>query len=131
MVELDDAKLDHSEYENFKDFYTNDWDRFVEYNIHDVDLVDRLEDKMKLVELCVAMAYDAKVNFEDVYSQVRVWDTLIYNDLSKRNIVVPPKSKTKKDDKYAGAYVKEPKPGIYDWVVSFDLNSLYLSLIHI
>ena len=129
MVELDDAKLDHSQYENFKDFYTNDWDRFVEYNIHDVDLVDRLEDKMKLVELCVAMAYDAKVNFTDVYSQVRVWDTLIYNDLSKINVVVPPKSKTKKDDKYAGAYVKEPKPGIYDWVVSFDLNSLYPHLI--
>ena len=129
MVELDDAKLDHSQYENFKDFYTNDWDRFVEYNIHDVDLVDQLEDKMKLIELCVAMAYDAKVNFEDVYSQVRVWDTLIYNDLSKRNIVVPPKSKTRKDDKYAGAYVKEPKPGIYDWVVSFDLNSLYPHLI--
>ena len=129
MVELDDAKLDHSQYENFKDFYTNDWDRFVEYNIHDVDLVDRLEDKMKLVELCVAMAYDAKVNFTDVYSQVRVWDTLIYNDLSKINVVVPPKSKTKKDDKYAGAYVKEPVPGIYDWVVSFDLNSLYPHLI--
>ncbi len=128
-VELDDKKLDHSEYENFKDFYTNDWDRFVEYNIHDVNLVDQLEDKMKLIELCVAMAYDAKVNFEDVYSQVRVWDTLIYNDLSLRNIVVPPKSNTKKDDKYAGAYVKEPKPGIYDWVVSFDLNSLYPHLI--
>ena len=129
MVELDDKKLDHSQYENFKDFYTNDWDRFVEYNIHDVELVDQLEDKMKLVELCVAMAYDAKVNFEDVYSQVKVWDTLIYNDLSKRNIVVPPRSSTRKDDKYAGAYVKEPKPGIYDWVVSFDLNSLYPHLI--
>ena len=128
-VELDDAKLDHSQYENFKDFYTNDWDRFVEYNIHDVNLVDQLEDKMKLIELCVAMAYDAKVNFEDVYSQVKVWDTLIYNDLSKRNIVVPPRSTTKKDDKYAGAYVKEPVPGIYDWVVSFDLNSLYPHLI--
>jgi len=129
MVELDDAKLDHSQYENFKDFYTNDWDRFVEYNIHDVDLVDQLEDKMKLIELCVAMAYDAKVNFEDVYSQVKVWDTLIYNDLSKRNIVVPPRNSSKKDEKYAGAYVKEPKPGMYDWVASFDLNSLYPHLI--
>ena len=75
-----------------------------------MNLVDQLEDKMKLIELCVAMAYDAKVNFEDVYSQVRVWDTLIYNDLSLRNIVVPPKSNTKKDDKYAGAYVKEARP---------------------
>ncbi len=128
-IELGDAKLDHSQYENFKDFYTSDWQKFVEYNIHDVELVDQLEDKMKLVELCVAMAYDAKVNFEDVYSQVKVWDTLIYNDLAKRNIVVPPRITTRKDDKYAGAYVKEPVPGIYDWVVSFDLNSLYPHLI--
>ena len=129
MVELDDKKLDHSEYENFKDFYTSDWQRFVEYNIHDVNLVDKLEDKMKLIELAVTMAFDAKVNFEDVYSQVRMWDTLIYNDLKKRNIVVPPRQSTKKDEKYAGAYVKEPQPGMYDWVVSFDLNSLYPHLI--
>ena len=129
MVELDDKKLDHSEYENFKDFYTSDWQRFVEYNIHDVNLVDQLEDKMKLIELAVTMAFDAKVNFEDVYSQVRMWDTLIYNDLKKRNIVVPPRQSTKKDEKYAGAYVKEPEPGMYDWVVSFDLNSLYPHLI--
>ena len=129
MVELGDKKLDHSEFENFKDFYTSDWQRFVEYNIHDVNLVDMLEDKMKLIELAVTMAYDAKVNLEDVYSQVRMWDTLIYNDLKGRNIVVPPRLTTKKDDKYAGAYVKEPIPGSYDWVVSFDLNSLYPHLI--
>ena len=128
-VELNDAKLDHSEFENFKDFYTSDWQRFVEYNIHDVNLVDSLEDKMKLIELAVTMAYDAKVNLEDVYSQVRMWDTLIYNDLKKRGIVVPPRITSKKDEKYAGAYVKEPKAGLYDWVVSFDLNSLYPHLI--
>ena len=128
-VELGQQKLDHSQFENFKDFYTSDWQRFVEYNIQDVNLVDRLEDKMKLIELAITMAFDAKVNFEDVYSQVRMWDTLIYNDLSKRNIVVPPKQTSKKDEKYAGAYVKEPVPGLYDWVVSFDLNSLYPHLI--
>tara|TARA_B100001109_G_scaffold164185_1_gene133738 strand:+ start:2727 stop:5234 length:2508 start_codon:yes stop_codon:yes gene_type:complete len=129
MVELGDKKLDHSEFENFKDFYTSDWQRFVEYNIHDVNLVDSLEDKMKLIELAVTMAYDAKVNLEDVYSQVRMWDTMIFSDLKGRNIVVPPRITTKKDDKYAGAYVKEPIPGSYDWVVSFDLNSLYPHLI--
>ena len=129
MVELGDKKLDHSEFENFKDFYTSDWQRFVEYIIHDVNLVDSLEDKMKLIELAVTMAYDAKVNLEDVYSQVRMWDTMIFSDLKGRNIVVPPRITTKKDDKYAGAYVKEPIPGSYDWVVSFDLNSLYPHLI--
>ena len=129
MVELGDKKLDHSEFENFKDFYTSNWQRFVEYNIHDVNLVDSLEEKMRLVELAVAMSYDAKVNFEDVYSQVRVWDTLIYNDLKKRNIVVPPRITSDKNDKYTGAYVKDPILGQHEWVVSFDLNSLYPHLI--
>ena len=129
FVELGQRKVDHSEYENFKDFYTSDWQKFMEYNIQDVELIDRLEDKMKLIELAVTMAYDAKVNLEDVYSQVRMWDTMIYNYLKDRNVVVPPRRGAKKDEKYAGAYVKEPVPGKYDWVVSFDLNSLYPHLI--
>ena len=128
-VELGQKKLDHSEYDTFKDFYTKGWQKFVEYNIKDVELVDRLEDKMKLIELALTMAYDAKVNYEDVFFQVRMWDTIIYNYLKKRDIVIPPKERSDKDSKYAGAYVKEPIPGKYDWVVSFDLNSLYPHLI--
>ena len=128
-VELGQKKLDHSEFDTFKDFYTNGWQKFVEYNIIDVELVDRLEDKMKLIELALTMAYDAKVNYEDVFYQVRMWDTIIYNYLKDRNIVIPPKEKSDKDSKYAGAYVKEPIPGKYDWVVNFDLNSLYPHLI--
>jgi len=128
-VELGQKKLDHSEFDTFKDFYTKGWQKFVEYNIIDVELVDRLEDKMKLIELAVTMAYDAKANYADVSSQVRMWDTIIYNYLKKRNIVIPPKERSDKDSKYAGAYVKEPIPGKYDWVVSFDLNSLYPHLI--
>ena len=128
-VELGQKKLDHSEFDTFKDFYTHGWQKFVEYNIIDVELVDRLEDKMKLIELALTMAYDAKVNFADVFFQVRMWDTIIYNYLKKRNIVIPPKDRSEKNDRYAGAYVKEPIPGKYDWVVSFDLNSLYPHLI--
>ena len=128
-VELGQKKLDHSEFDTFKDFYTKGWQKFVEYNIIDVELVDRLEDKMKLIELAIVMAYDAKANYADVFSQVRMWDTIIYNYLKKKNIVIPPKEKTDKDAKYAGAYVKEPISGKYDWVVSFDLNSLYPHLI--
>jgi len=128
-VELGQKKLDHSEFETFKDFYKNGWQKFIEYNIVDVELVDRLEDKMKLIELALTMAYDAKVNYVDVFYQVRMWDNIIYNYLKKRNIVIPPKNKTAKGEKYAGAYVKEPNPGRYDWVVSFDLNSLYPHLI--
>jgi len=84
---------------------------------------------LKLIELAVTMAFDAKVNFIDIHYQVRMWDTIIYNYLKKQNIVIPPKKRTSKSQKYAGAYVKEPKPGKYDWVVSFDLNSLYPHLI--
>jgi len=128
-VELGQKKLDHSEFDTFKEFYSGNWQKFVEYNVVDVELVDRLEDKMKLIELALTMAYDAKVNFTDVFYQVRTWDSIIYNYLKRRNIVIPPRKSVDKTDKYAGAYVKEPKPGSYDWVVSFDLNSLYPHLI--
>jgi len=127
-VELGESKLDNP-YETFKDFYTKDYQRFVEYNIQDVELVDRLEDKMKLIELCLTMAYDYKVNYTDVYSQVRCWDTLIYNHLLKKNIIIPPREDHEKDTQYEGAYVKDPQLGLHEWIVSFDLNSLYPHLI--
>ena len=130
MVELGSRKLDHSEYDTFKEFYQNDWQKFIDYNIHDVRLVDQLDDKMKLLDLAFTMAYDAKVNYEDVFSQVRMWDNYIYVELLKRQIAIPPKKESaNKSEKYAGAYVKEPKTGFYDWVVNFDLNSLYPHLI--
>ena len=85
------------------------WDKFVDYNIVDVELVDKLEDKLKLIDLCLTRAYDAKVNFSDIAYQVRTWDAIIYNYLKKQNIVIPQKERNQKDEKYAGAYVKEPK----------------------
>ena len=128
-IELGQKKLDHSEFDTFKDFYTNGWNKFVDYNLVDVDLVDRLEEKMKLIDLVMLMAYDAKCNYTDTFTQVRLWDIIIYNYLKKQNVVLPLLVRSDKSDKYAGAYVKEPIPGAYDWVVSFDLNSLYPSLI--
>ena len=81
QVELGQKKLDHSEFDTFKEFYTQNWQKYIEYNIIDVELVDRLEDKMKLIELALTMAYDAKVNYNDVFFQVRSWDAIIYNYL--------------------------------------------------
>ena len=75
------------------------------------------------------MAYESKVNYDDIFSQVRVWDTLIANHLMKKKICVPPREDQSKETKYVGAYVKEPKPGLYKWVVSFDINSLYPHII--
>ena len=129
FMELGQNKLDHSEYDTFREFYTNDWQKFVEYNIVDVELVDRLEDKLRLIDLCFTRAFDAKVNFNDIAYQVRTWDAIIYNYLLKKNIVIPQKERNSKSEKYAGAFVKEPIPGAYEWVVNFDLNSLYPHLI--
>jgi DNA polymerase elongation subunit (family B) len=129
FVELGDTKLDHSEYASFKDFYEKNWKKFVAYNIHDVRLVDKLEDKMKLIELQLVMAYNAKINYEDVFSQVRMWDAIIYNHLRDSGVVIPQNSGNKKWDKFEGAYVKDPLIGLHKWVASFDLNSLYPHLI--
>jgi len=126
--ELGDAKKLNPE-DNFKDFYTNHWQQFVDYNIHDTELVDRLEDKMRLIELCLTMAYNAKINYEDVFSQVRMWDAIIYNHLRKKKIAIPAKSGSGKDAQFEGAYVKDPIIGLHKWVASFDLNSLYPHLI--
>ena len=95
-VELKEQKLSYEEYDNIHTFYKNNYQKFVEYNIKDVDLVDRLETKLKLIELCITMAYDAGVNYEDVFSQVRMWDALIYNHLNKKDIAVPPDHTEKK-----------------------------------
>jgi len=125
--ELGRKKLE-TEYETFKDHYTNDWQSFVEYNVVDVELVDALEDKMKLIELVITMAYDAKCNFNDIFSAVRTWDCILHNHLWAKNIIVHQKEHHE-GRTIAGAYVKEPVPGKYDWVVSFDAASLYPSII--
>ena len=127
-VELGERK-DGNPYETFREWYQKDYQSFIEYNITDVELVDKLEDKMKLIELCLTMAYDAKVNYVDVLGSVKYWDILIYNHLRKKNIVIPQKRKNTKAEKYEGAYVKDPIVGMHNWVMSFDLNSLYPHLI--
>ena len=127
-VELGESK-DGNPFETFRDWYTNDFQSFIEYNIMDVEIVDKLEDKMKLIELCLTMAYEAKVNYMDVLGSVKYWDILIYNYLRSKNIVIPQKRKSDKSDKFEGAYVKDPQIGMHKWVMSFDLNSLYPHLI--
>jgi DNA polymerase elongation subunit (family B) len=129
FVELGEKKLEY-EYDHFKDFYTNDFQKFVEYNIQDVRLIQKLEKKLGLMELAMALAYNAKVNLGDVFSQVRMWDQIIYHYLRGQDIVIPrKKAGGKKENQIIGAYVKEPITGRHDWIVSFDLNSLYPHLI--
>ena len=129
QVELGEKKLDYSEYDSLYDLYIKDHTKFIDYNIHDVKLVSMLDDKLKLFELVYALAYDAKVNYEDTFASVKPWDVIIHNYLLDDKIVIPQFNPRAPDRELAGGYVKEPKPGLYKWVVSFDLNSLYPHLI--
>lgn len=124
-VEIGERKLSYDEYDGLHDLYVKDYQKFIDYNIKDVDLIIRLEDKLKLIELGLTLAYDTKTNYDDVFAQTRMWDALIYNDLLEKNIIVPPREISRKDDRFEGAYVKEPQVGLHNWVASFDLNSLY------
>ena len=127
-IELGENKNENP-YETFKEFYEKDFQKFVDYNIQDVEIVDKLEDKLRLIDLALTIAYESKVNYNDIFSQVRLWDTLIANHLMSKKICVPPREDQVKETKYVGAYVKEPRPGLYKWVVSFDINSLYPHII--
>ena len=128
-TELGEKKLDYSEYSSLHELYKTNFQKFVDYNVHDVVLLERLEEKMKLLEMIISLAYMAKCNFNDVFSPVKMWDCIIFNHLKDQQIVVPPKKHETKLEAYEGAYVKDPQIGRHKWVASFDLNSLYPHLI--
>jgi DNA polymerase elongation subunit (family B) len=108
--------------------YKSDHQKFIDYNIKDVDLVDRMEDKIAMLTLTMTMAYKAGVNYSDTMGTVGIWDALIHRDLMSKNIIVPPTKESFKSD-YEGGYVKDPQCGVHDWVCSFDVNSLYPNII--
>lgn len=126
-AELGEGKISYEG--SLIDLYNQDFNKFIEYNIKDVDLVSKLDAKTKFINMVCAIAYDAKVNYTDVFTQVRMWDTIIFNYFRQHNIVMPQKKRNEKSQAYAGAYVKDPQVGLHDWVVSFDLDSLYPHLI--
>jgi DNA polymerase elongation subunit (family B) len=125
QVELGEGKISYDEYDNLHSLYRLNFQKFIEYNIKDVELIVKLEDKLKLLELGVTLAYDTKTNFEDIFAQTRMWDSLTYAYLFEKNIIVPPRIVKEKDGMFEGAYVKEVQVGAHAWVASFDLNSLY------
>ena len=124
-IELGKKKLSYDEFENLHQLYRLNYQKFIEYNIVDVELIVELEAKLKLIELSLTLSYDTKSNYGDVFTQTRMWDAIIYNYLLERNIVVPPNETSVKDGAFEGAYVKDPQVGVHNYVASFDLNSLY------
>lgn len=128
-VELGMRKLSFAEFKNLRTLYRLDHQKFIEYNIQDVELVDLLDQKLKLIELVCALAYGSKSNFVDTMKQVRLWDIMIYHKLRGEGLQIPPRKDVQKTHQYAGAYVKDPIPGFYKWVVSFDVASMYPHII--
>lgn len=128
FVVLGERKLSYEEHGSLHGLYKADHQKFIEYNIRDVDLVDRIDQELGLIERVLTIAYKGKVNFIDAFGTTSIWDSIIYNYLLEDNIVPPPTTDKFKSD-YPGGYVKDPQVGIHDWVVSFDLNSLYPNLI--
>lgn len=128
-VELGQKKISYEEYETLHQLYKQNHQLFISYNVKDVALVEQLNNKGRLIEMAMTLAYDNKVNYEDVFTQVRMWDIICYNHLRKKNIVLPPVKAQSKSETYEGAYVKDPQLGLFEWAVSFDLASLYPHLI--
>ena len=125
QVELGEGKISYDEYDNLHTLYRLNYQLFIEYNIKDVDLVIKLDDKLKLIDLAMTLAYDTKTNYEDVFAQTRMWDSLTYSYLLNKNIIIPPRTSNSKTEAFEGAYVKDVQVGMHNWVASFDLNSLY------
>ncbi len=128
-VELGERKLDYSEYTNLMELYNKDFDKYIQYNRHDVELVERLDKKVKFVFLALMLSYTAKVRHNEIFGQVKFWDVIIYNFLHDRNIQIPPQKVAIQDHRIEGGFVKEPTPGLYKWIITMDLTSLYPSCI--
>lgn len=126
--ELQTGKVSYDEYDGLMGLYRDNFELFIQYNKMDVDLIERLENKLNFLFLAFTVAYLGKMRFDDIYSQVRFWDNHIYNHLQKKGIQIPP-NKDRDSDEIVGAYVKDPTPALYRWVVTLDLTSLYPSII--
>ncbi len=129
-IELGRRKTSFKEAGSLRRLYREDHQKFIEYNINDVMLVDELDQKVKLMELVCSLAYGAKCNFVDCFKQVRLWDIMVYHKLRAEKKQIPPRREVEHvAEQYAGAHVKEPVPGLYKWVCSFDVASMYPHII--
>lgn len=126
---LGERKLDYSVEGSLNTLYKTNYQKFLDYNVQDTRLIDKLEDNLKLISLAVNIAYDAKINYSDVFYQTRIWENIFYCHLIDKKIIFPPPADHQKLGKYRGAFVKPIQTGVFNHLVSYDLNSLYPSLI--
>lgn len=122
-VELGEEKIHYSG--NLEKLYKDDFNKFILYNIKDVELVDQIDKVRNLMLLVLTLAYMSHIKIGDTFYQLRMWDSIVYNRLMQDNVVVPGNKHSSKTEKYKGAFVNDPVTGFHSWVVAFDLNSLY------
>lgn len=125
---LGEKKIDYSEHGNLYTLYKEDYQKFIDYNIKDVELVQRMMEKTGLMQLAMTIAYKGGVNYGETFGTTAIWDSFIYRVLVQQHVACPPKQ-DKARTPYPGGYVKDPVVGGHKWVTSFDLNSLYPNII--
>jgi DNA polymerase elongation subunit (family B) len=133
------VKLGKIEYEGSLDrLFREDVNKFIEYNIRDVEIIIKLEEKLKFIELTIAICHLCHVPYEQIYMATVLNDGAILTYLKRQGIASPNKPttfnpslkiKNEEDDGYAGGYLKDPVPGLYEWVIDLDFTSLYPSII--
>ena len=112
------------------DLYENDIKKFVEYNIHDVRIVKKLDDKLDFIEIARAISHLGHVPYEDIMFDSRFLEGAILTYLKRLGVVAPNKPiKSEEVRKFAGAYVQDPQKGKHDWVYDLDITSMYPSII--
>ena len=109
--------------------YNNDFKKFIEYNRQDVALLDKIDKKLRFIDLANEIAHDNTVLLQTTMGAVAVTEQAIINEAHNRGLQVPNRREHEGNTAAAGAYVAYPKKGVHQWIGSMDLNSLYPSVI--
>lgn len=128
-VVLGEKKLDYSEYGTLNDLYIQNHQKFIDYNVRDTLLVERIDKQTNMLGLALTLAYKSNAVLTAPMGTTTLWETYIYNVMFRNNIIMPVMQRSKSTGTIKGGYVKEPQIGAHAWVASFDLNSLYPHLI--
>jgi DNA polymerase elongation subunit (family B) len=121
-----------TQYEGTLDqLYNNDFKKFIEYNRQDTALLNKLDKKLRFIDLANTLAHECTVLLQTTMGAVAVTEQAIVNEAHHRGLIVPSRPKRDEDasNQAAGAYVAYPKKGLHDWIGSMDINSLYPSVI--
>ncbi len=128
-AELGENKITYEESESLHTLYRDNYQLFVDYNIQDANLVKRLEDKLGFINLTFAIAYYCLTNYSDTLGTVKIWEQLVAKALYNKGQIPLYRHAEKDSKEFDGAYVKEVVTGFHDWIVAYDLASLYPHII--